>query len=174
MRTRVPLRRRDVGGHDGIAQHLPLPLGQIQGGKVVDWTWQLRPRRGLAQPGRHPVVRNEEKASARCDSHRTTSENLRSFTDLRDRGGRKLRRDKFEIILWERSRRTSPRPPTLAEQHAAKRLGIPVNELQDLAMYLWGEPLDRLITSSLEPDSSPQARGHVTRSLLSELEERLP
>lgn len=67
-----------------------------------------------------------------------------------------------------------PKKPTLAERRAAKRLDVSVEELQDLATYLWGESLDRVVSNSLEPGASAQARGHETRLRVAELRERMP
>lgn len=66
---------------------------------------------------------------------------------------------------------TGPPPrPTLAEERAAARLSIDVSELRDLAFDLWvGESLDDIVTHSLEPNASPQARGHETRRRIEEL-----
>lgn len=63
---------------------------------------------------------------------------------------------------------------TLAEVRAAKKIGISVEELQDVALYLWGEPLGHVIRQGVDRDASPQARGHVTRALVAELQSRLP
>lgn len=65
-------------------------------------------------------------------------------------------------------------PPTLAEQRAAKKLGIGVDDLRDMAWFLWGEPLDQLIDQEVGRDATPQARGHANRAMVAELKERMP
>lgn len=62
-------------------------------------------------------------------------------------------------------------PPTLAEQRAAKKLGITATELQMQAMELWGFSLEQESGRRAGPGSSPQARGRVTRVLLDEMRE---
>lgn len=58
---------------------------------------------------------------------------------------------------------------SLAEQRAAQKLGIPARELQQRAADLWGHPLETEALSRAGTDSTPQARGRVTRLLIDEL-----
>lgn len=80
--------------------------------------------------------------------------------------------DGFDDYL--RSLSTPAPTPSLAEQRAAKRLGISVGDLQDVAMILWGESLDRLITQEAGEGATAQARGHANRRLVAELAAQLP
>lgn len=60
-------------------------------------------------------------------------------------------------------------PPTLAEKRAAKALEISARELQRRAQRLWGRSLEDESARRAGPRSSPQARGRVTRVLVSEV-----
>lgn len=66
-----------------------------------------------------------------------------------------------------------PGPPTLAEERAAKRLGISVRELQAVAFELWGQGLDAEALERAGDGSSPQRRGIETRRLLAEVRAEL-
>lgn len=67
----------------------------------------------------------------------------------------------------------SPRRPgvSLAESRAAKKLGIRPLELQQRAIRLWRRSLEAETFSRAGMDSTPQARGRVTRLLVEELQE---
>jgi len=63
-----------------------------------------------------------------------------------------------------------------AERHAARRLGVPVERVNQAAMTLWGRPLseerDRRLVEQPEgmsPRRLQALRGHITRSLITEL-----
>ncbi|GAA4705867.1 hypothetical protein GCM10025781_26500 [Kocuria gwangalliensis] len=60
-------------------------------------------------------------------------------------------------------------PPSLAEQRAAKKLEIDPAELRHWASELWGRGLEDESARRAGPDSSPQARGRVTRLLVDEI-----
>jgi hypothetical protein len=59
--------------------------------------------------------------------------------------------------------------PSLAEQRASKRLGITPERLQRWAERLWGHALDAEAARRAGDDSTPQARGRVTRILVQEV-----
>ncbi|MGY2744022.1 hypothetical protein [Arthrobacter sp. UYCu723] len=67
----------------------------------------------------------------------------------------------------------SPRRPgvSLAESRAAKKLSIRPLELQQRSIQLWGRSLEAEARSRAGADSTPQARGRVTRVLVDELRE---
>lgn len=60
-------------------------------------------------------------------------------------------------------------PPSLAEQRAAKKLGLSPAELQHRAEDLWGWGLEDESAHRAGPGSTPQARGRVTRLLVGEI-----
>lgn len=60
-------------------------------------------------------------------------------------------------------------PATLAEKRAAEKLEVPPVELQRRAQDLWGRSLEEESNHRAGPGSSPQARGRVTRVLVSEM-----
>lgn len=60
-------------------------------------------------------------------------------------------------------------PPSLAEQRAAKKLDLDPAELRHWAEELWGRGLEDESAHRAGPDSSPQARGRVTRLLVDEI-----
>lgn len=64
---------------------------------------------------------------------------------------------------------SNTRRASLAEERAAKRLGIPVNRMQQLALNLWGRALESEAAERAGVGSTPQARGRVTRVLVDEI-----
>ena len=58
---------------------------------------------------------------------------------------------------------------SLAEERAAKKLGISLDRLRQLAVGLWARSLEEESSRRAGPDSTPQARGRVTRVLVDEL-----
>ncbi|MDQ1217978.1 hypothetical protein [Microbacterium arborescens] len=68
---------------------------------------------------------------------------------------------------------TKRRNPTLAEKRAAKKLGIEPEQLRDAAYDLWSESLEEVVTGSVMPNATPQARGHETRARIEELRQYL-
>lgn len=58
---------------------------------------------------------------------------------------------------------------TLAEQRAAKRIGARPRQVAMWAHLLWGKHLDAVVAERLPEDASPQARGHLTRSLVEQI-----
>lgn len=62
---------------------------------------------------------------------------------------------------------------TLAEERAAKKLGISPQKLQRLAFDLWGRSLEFESAARAGEGSSPQARGNYTRQLLAEISQHL-
>lgn len=60
-------------------------------------------------------------------------------------------------------------PPSQAEQRAAKKLEMDPGELQRIAEDLWGHTLEEESTHRAGSDSTPQARGRVTRLLVDEI-----
>jgi transcriptional regulator with XRE-family HTH domain len=69
----------------------------------------------------------------------------------------------------------SPRRPrvSLAESRAAKKLGIRPLEVQQRAVQLWGRSLEAEALTRAGADSTPQARGRVTRVLVEEILESM-
>lgn len=63
--------------------------------------------------------------------------------------------------------------PSLAERRAAKKLGIDPDVLRDTAWHLWSDTLEGIVSKSVGPEASPQARGHETRFRVAELREYL-
>ncbi|MFF2632907.1 helix-turn-helix domain-containing protein [Microbacterium sp. NPDC058021] len=72
----------------------------------------------------------------------------------------------------------APAPPTadntstLAERRAARRLGVEASVVNDWAQQIWGQTLDEE-AAKRATTGSPQARGHITRQLILELERHL-
>ena len=58
---------------------------------------------------------------------------------------------------------------SLAEERAAKRLGISIAQLRQLALDLWARSLEEESSRRAGTDSTPQARGRVTRVLVDEI-----
>lgn len=71
----------------------------------------------------------------------------------------------------EPTRRTSNRSAagSLAEERAAKKLGITTARLRQLAHELWARSLEAEALTRAGVDSTPQARGRVTRVLVEEI-----
>ncbi|QDW28593.1 helix-turn-helix domain-containing protein [Arthrobacter sp. KBS0702] len=66
--------------------------------------------------------------------------------------------------------RSARRPRvSLAESRAAKKLGIRPLEVQQRAVQLWGRSLEAEALTRAGADSTPQARGRVTRVLVEEI-----
>jgi hypothetical protein len=64
---------------------------------------------------------------------------------------------------------TTGDPGSLAEERAAKKLGISTAQLRKLALNLWAHSLEEESSRRAGSDSTPQARGRVTRLLVDEL-----
>jgi len=62
---------------------------------------------------------------------------------------------------------------TLAEQRAAKKLNIPVEQLRRTAIDLWGCPLEVESRWRAGEGSTPQGRGRVTRILIDEVHQEM-
>lgn len=62
---------------------------------------------------------------------------------------------------------------SLAESRGAKKLNIRPLEFQQQAVQLWGRSLEAEALSRAGADSTPQARGRVTRLLVDEIRESL-
>ena len=58
---------------------------------------------------------------------------------------------------------------SLAEERAAKKLGISLDRLRQLAVGLWARSLEEESSRRAGTDSTPQARGRVTRVLVDEI-----
>ncbi len=69
---------------------------------------------------------------------------------------------------FEYSKPLRPRA-SLAESRAAKKLGVKTLDLQRQAVRLWGHSLESEALSRAGVDSTPQARGRVTRMLVDEI-----
>ncbi len=63
--------------------------------------------------------------------------------------------------------------PTLAEERAAKRLGVRPRRVAAAAHILWRRHLDEEVAARAGSDASPQAKGHITRQLLAEIDATL-
>ncbi|NYI66068.1 hypothetical protein BJY26_000374 [Spelaeicoccus albus] len=70
---------------------------------------------------------------------------------------------------WDRE--DGEAPASLAEERAAKKLGIETGELQRRAIQLWERPLEEESARRAGAGSTPQARGRVTRVLVDEIRE---
>lgn len=62
---------------------------------------------------------------------------------------------------------------TLAEERAAKRLGVRPRQVALWSHMLWGRHLDEEAALRSDADASPQARGHMTRELARIIGERI-
>lgn len=62
---------------------------------------------------------------------------------------------------------------TLAEERAARRLGVRPRQVAMWSHLLWGTHLDAEVTRRAGSKASPQARGHVTRELVREIENKI-
>lgn len=62
---------------------------------------------------------------------------------------------------------------SLAEERAAKKLGISIAQLRRLAVDLWARSLEEESSRRAGRDSTPQARGRVSRVLVDEIRESL-
>lgn len=58
---------------------------------------------------------------------------------------------------------------SLAEKRAANKLALTVRELQERAIQCWGRSLEEEALNRAGQDRTPQARGRVTRILVSEI-----
>jgi transcriptional regulator with XRE-family HTH domain len=58
---------------------------------------------------------------------------------------------------------------SLAEERAAKKLGISIARLRQLTLFLWARSLEEESSRRAGTDSTPQARGRVTRLLIDEI-----
>ena len=58
---------------------------------------------------------------------------------------------------------------SLAEERAAKKLGISIAQLRQLALDLWARSLEEESSRRAGTDSTPQARGRATRVLVDEI-----
>jgi transcriptional regulator with XRE-family HTH domain len=121
------------------------------------------------------------------NDHERSDERPYNFVDERlesavgQRGSRPLtaeEKDSTVAGFWDSAieppdpaERRSSRPPipSLAESRAAKKLGILPIELQQHAARLWGRSLEAEALARGGADSTPQARGRVTRVLVEEL-----
>lgn len=65
------------------------------------------------------------------------------------------------------------RAPSLAEYRAAKKLGLKAEELQQRASQHWGRSIEDEALHRTGPDSTPQARGRVTRVLVAEMQKSM-
>lgn len=80
----------------------------------------------------------------------------------------------FEAMLEEsqdpeRHQSRANATPSLAVRRAAKKLGIAALEVERRAVTLWGQRFDSELWSRAGRESSPQARGRVTRILVEEI-----
>lgn len=107
---------------------------------------------------------------------------LRKMSELRDREmTRAEQHGQIDQLLEqaqmppEPTRRISNRGAagSLAEERAAKKLGIEPLELQQQALRLWGHSLEAEALNRAGAESTPQARGRVTRVLVDEIRESM-
>lgn len=104
---------------------------------------------------------------------------------MREMRGRELTRaEKFDQVAQrleesqmqpEPADRVSARGDSgsLAEERAAKKLGISLARMRQLALDLWARPLEEESYRRAGTDSTPQARGRVTRLLVDEIRESM-
>ncbi|WP_309694004.1 hypothetical protein [Microbacterium foliorum] len=84
----------------------------------------------------------------------------------------------FEAMLEEsqdseRRRHGGNATPSLAVKRAATKLGVAALDVERRAVALWGRRFESELWSRAGGDSSPQARGRVTRLLVEEIRESL-
>lgn len=72
-------------------------------------------------------------------------------------------------VEWPSRNSTQEGAGSLAEERAAKKLGISIARLRQLALDLWARSLEEESSRRAGTDSTPQARGRVTRVLLDEI-----
>lgn len=70
---------------------------------------------------------------------------------------------------WELVERAADAPTGAAEDKAARTLGVSPLVVLLASVALWGRSLTEQRDALVEPGGTPQARGHVTRSLVAEL-----
>ena len=103
---------------------------------------------------------------------------LRKMRETRGREATRAERSDQVAHLLDQSQ-MPPEPATrnpawgdagsLAEERAAKKLGISLDRLRQLAVGLWARSLEEESSRRAGPDSTPQARGRVTRVLVDEM-----
>lgn len=76
-----------------------------------------------------------------------------------------------EESALEEDRRAGAGPltATLAEERAARRIGVRPRQIAMWAGMLWGSHLDDEVARRAGADASAQARGHITRELVAEI-----
>lgn len=70
---------------------------------------------------------------------------------------------------WELTERAAEAATGAAENKAAKSLNVPRLVVEFAALDLWGRSLTEQRDAQVQPGSTAQARGHVTRTLVAEL-----
>lgn len=111
-----------------------------------------------------------------------TDEVLRRMREMR---GRKMTRaeEHDQVAQLLDQSQMAPEPATrilakgdagsLAEDRAAKKLGISTTRLRQRAIQLWGRSLEAEALNRAGADSTPQARGRVTRVLVDEIRDSM-
>lgn len=110
---------------------------------------------------------------------------LGEATDISLGGGVQIERGDIDAALsgeFVRRRNEAPRLAggaeggpvlaSLAETRAAEKLGIDVAQLREIAFELWGQTLEAEVRERAGGDSTPQARGRVSRKLLPRIVEQ--
>ncbi|TFD80367.1 helix-turn-helix domain-containing protein [Cryobacterium fucosi] len=129
---------------------------------------------------RSPVARADAEEDYEVDEE-LEDEVLRKMREMREMRGREATRaevaDQVAHLLDQSQMPPEPatRNPTkgdagsLAEERAAKKLGISIGRLRQLALDLWARSLEEESSRRAGTDSTPQARGRVTRVLVDEI-----
>lgn len=66
-----------------------------------------------------------------------------------------------------------PLVPTLAEERAARRIGVRPRQVAMWSNMLWRTHLDTEVARRAGTDATPQARGHITRQLVQEISDHI-
>lgn len=152
-------------------------LTLVSGGQYpVERSWVDGVLKG-AEVTRSSVERVDAENDHEVDEE-LEDEVLRKMRETRGREATPAERDDQVAQLLDQSQ-VPPEPATrkpargnagsLAEERAAKRLGISIARLRQLALHLWARSLEEEASRSAGRDSTPQARGRVTRVLVDEI-----
>lgn len=168
---------------DGAGQPAPRALIEraLRGEPVVITNEDRRPVPDTRIRGNEPFGQTEEPADAPV-SQRLTRVDPALESAVQAREGAPLTdvemSDALDELVEQSQQPPEPEddeeiivPPSLAEARAAKKLDISTAELQQFAHRLWGQSMEAESMERAGRDSTPQARGRVTRVLVEELKE---
>lgn len=125
---------------------------------------------GIADPDKPEEWSGDDRETHRLMERIATDENFRHQVEEGAVGARhEASLEPPELDDDEHEERLS----TLAEQRAAKKLNIPVEQLRRTAIDLWGCPLEVESRRRAGEGSTPQGRGRVTRILIDEVHQEM-